>query len=99
MGRVTSALKAEIALIDLHFRRGEMFLHCVRKRLLPHACRIYLMRARDVDDPAVTKRYKMPDSLVDPDGVVKNDVAHLVTDNAKIVKNDTCFLMLEFVDK
>src|SRR5688572_9054001 len=99
MRGVPSALKAKIPLIDLYVGLGKMPFHCISKRPLSNAGRMDLVRARDVNDLAVAERNKMTDRVVDPDGVVKNDVAHLFANDTKIVKDDARFLVLEFVDQ
>src|SRR4030095_3149300 len=100
MRRMSSTLETKISFIDLYFRgRRKMPLHRIYKCPLSHAGRMYLVRARDANAPSVSHLNESIDRLFNSYGIVKDDIAHLFAYDPQIVKDDTCFLVLEFLDQ
>jgi len=42
-----------------------------------------------MNDLRVTERNQMPNRLIDPHRVIKNDIAHPLTDDAEIMEDNT----------
>ena len=47
-----------------------------------------------MNDLSMAKRNQMLDRFFDTDGIIENDIAHPLADDAEIVKNNTGFFSL-----